>query len=83
MMEWTTEWPVEPGIYWFYGWRFGYDERLPELSFVEVRSLRNATGGFSLTGITRGHFMYEQEGHEGAWLPAELPPLPQLLVEER
>lgn len=77
-MEWTTEWPTEPGTYWFYGYRYGYDGRLPNLNFVEIRSLQNSHGGWSLVGITRGAFMYKQEGHDGLWLPAELPPLPSV-----
>lgn len=22
--KWTKEWPTKPGLYWFYGWRYGH-----------------------------------------------------------
>ena len=68
---WTDKWPTKPGSYWFYGWRFGNKERNPELSYVEIRQAQNC-----LIGVTRGHFLYPEEGAIGLWKPCELPQLP-------
>lgn len=73
---WSREWPVEPGAYWFYGWEFRSqirENKLPELHFVHVRR-----GSNCVMYVTNGHFLYQEEGAEGVWMPVELPGLPQL-----
>ncbi len=72
---WQDEWPTEPGMWWFYGWRFG-KERIggkneePELCLVEVH-------GTALMYATHGHFLHE-ESAVGKWQKALLPELPKL-----
>lgn len=71
-MDWSKEWPILPGFYWFYGWPFGIDKYDPELHFVKViyDSLKKPIY------ITNGHFLYKSEGACGIWKIAELPELP-------
>lgn len=71
-MSWTSEWPIEPGWYWFYGWPFSDRDKLASLYCVEVWKLQN---GYAY--VTHGHFMYKGEGAEGLWQPMTLPELPQ------
>jgi len=84
--EWTTEWPTEPGLYWFYGWCFGEiikfstKNKPPELHYVSVR-LTGMPPKQSPMYVTNGHFLYKQEGAEGKWLKVELPELPNLEEE--
>lgn len=69
----TTDWPTEPGWYWFYGWRFGIgvgDSR-PTLHIVQVK-----TAGGGIHRIIGGTFMYQQEGHKGIFTPMENITLP-------
>lgn len=72
-MEWTIEWPSEPGYYWFYGWAFTDRSRDPELHFVKVRGIAQG----KLMYVTNGHFLFKQEGGEGYWMPVTLPELPE------
>lgn len=73
---WQDEWPTEPGMWWLYGWRFKKfplrKKEKPELFLVEVRKTQN-----SLVAITMGHFLFKEEGAEGKWSKATLPPLPK------
>jgi hypothetical protein len=73
--KWTKNWPVKEGQYWFYGWRFKHDNKEePELSLVEV----HISGNKVPMHVTRGHFLYKEEGAEGLWSVATLPDLPKL-----
>lgn len=77
LYPWTKEWPNESGNYWFYGCRFkplDKSDRKLELSFVEVRN--TAIKGV-LMYVTRGHFLYKEEGADGWWLKANIPVLPE------
>jgi hypothetical protein len=75
-MEWSREWPTESGFYWFWGWfwKSQYDGRGNEpkkMHLVECRKIQN---GFLY--ITHGHFIYQEEGAIGQWLPATRPTPP-------
>ena len=75
---WTTEWPTEPGDYWFYGWRskFGFENRL-SIRMALVRALfAGQTSVRSLIFVCEGGFMFEREGGRGKWASAELPEPP-------
>ena len=71
-MNWTSKWPIEPGYYWFYGWRF--DDRDNPANFHYVRVHRITNG---IAYITDGHFLYRGEGGGGIWQLGDFPELPQ------
>jgi hypothetical protein len=71
--KWVRELPTKKGSYWFYGWRFGDKEKEPELSYVEVRKIRN---GFIY--VLRGHF-FDKSKAVGLWCECELPELPRYI----
>ena len=71
-MNWTDEWPTEPGHYWLYGWCFRDRDDPADFYHVEVAKTMN-----SIAYITNGHFLYEMEGGEGIWHPIIFPELPQ------
>lgn len=82
--EWTTEWPTEEGLYWFYGWMFGRRlEKSPKLDIIKTIRLGSAEKG-SMTYISNGSFVYESEGGEGYFQKMTQPVLPDLsqLVRE-
>lgn len=72
--DWSSEWPTEPGRYWFYGWRstFAKNNSKPSLMMVNVRQVAN-----SLMFITDGVFLYKGEGAEGVFCSAIAPSLPE------
>ena len=76
MNNWQTEWPTEPGTYWFYGWCFKKSPlrktEEPKMHLISVHKISNGT-----TYITNRHFLYKEEGAEGMWLKAELPTPPK------
>lgn len=83
--KWTKDWPEEAGDYWFYGWRFGDKSDLhggkqnpPELSHVEVRK----TGNNKFMFVTRGHFLYKEEGAIGIFAKIDLPTIPDFFEKE-
>jgi hypothetical protein len=67
---WSAQWPKEPGAYWFFGKRFKQD--IMKLRLVWVRTCM----GGRLAYVCDGNFVYDSEGAEGSFLPAELPDLP-------
>jgi len=74
MYEWTTEWPTEPGMYWFYGYRYGKDnDEKPEMQLLEVSKIAN---GFMY--IAEGNFMYKSEVEEAHFQKAILPKAPKI-----
>lgn len=72
--QWKTEWPTEPGLYWFYGFPYGLRERDAKIDLSLVRAVKNGQG--SITCIREGHFFYKSEGAIGKFIPVELPELP-------
>ncbi len=76
-MEWTTEWPVEPGCYWFYGHCFRDREHSPEFHFVKVRKISNG-----IAYVTGGHFLFKEEMGYGVWTQVDMPDVPILPEEE-
>lgn len=77
-MMWTTEWPNEPGFYWFYGWLWytKYDKgREPKLYMIETRVDGSINGKKSILYIGAGNFLYKAENHIGMFYPAVLPPI--------
>ena len=74
-MDWTVEWPIEPGHYWFYGWRFRpgapYRRRAPGFYYVKVDKI-----GDGYCYVVEGHLMYPTDSAEGMWQPVVFPTLP-------
>lgn len=74
--DWTIDFPIEPGDYWFYGWCFGrkklHKDDDPELLFIKAKQ-----GATSLFYNAGSHFLYEREA-VGMWTPVRLPTLPDL-----
>jgi hypothetical protein len=68
--NWSSEWPISPGWYWFCGRRFSGDP--VKLLPVKVVGVSN-----NLTYIAGSLFMYKAEGTKGLWLPMEMPELPK------
>lgn len=78
-MNWTAEWPTEPGLYWFYGWlwlnkNWETEGRKPEFDLIKVH--KNSRG--DVICITNGNFMFKEERHMGLWKLVDLPELPDL-----
>lgn len=72
MMMWTTEWPTEPGHYWFWGYPFKRSDRPDEMHLVRVYRVANG-----VANVTNGHFLYKAEARDGGrWAPATLPEPP-------
>lgn len=70
--EWSTDWPDEIGLWWFYGWKFGETSDEPALALVKV----SFSGNRLLMIVGEGHFWYAEEGAIGLFIKAELPDLP-------
>jgi hypothetical protein len=82
--EWTTEWPIEEGLYWFYGWIYGRKlDKEPKLELVKALWLGSVEKG-SMSFTTNGGFLYKSEGGEGYFQKIIQPALPDLsqLVKE-
>ena len=76
-IAWTTEWPTEPGWYWFFGFRFKSRDRPPELATVRVHK--------TMKGVARvggASFMYRGEGDHGVWAKLDTPEPPSIPREE-
>jgi len=71
-VEWTTEWPTEPGVYWFYGWCVSYRRVPANFYCVEVWKEGNSIGYEAC-----GHSLYKSEGAEGVWQPVQFPEPPE------
>ena len=57
---WSSDYPTEPGWYWFYGRKYGEDKH--SMGTVTVFSVQ--------TGAVRvldGQFMWEQDKHKGVF----------------
>ena len=65
--EWSAEWPIEPGWYWFYGKRSSFADKR-DLFPVQVRQATNA-----MVYIASGAFLYAGEGARGVWAPMLVP----------
>lgn len=76
-VKWTTEFPKEPGLYWFYGYRWGRISvgrpAKPELVLVRVQEISN---GFMY--VANGAFMFPKETEEPHFCKAELPEFPEI-----
>jgi hypothetical protein len=70
--KWSSIWPTEPGVYWFYGVRTKSREFEPGLYFVRVWKIAN---GWAY--VADGNFLFEGEGAKGFFSPVELPILPK------
>lgn len=74
-VEWSKEWPKEPGFYWFYGFRF-QNSKDPELQLA--RFFASGPDGRQLVGVDRSGFIYDSELGLRRWAKAETPELPDL-----
>lgn len=71
-MEWSSEWPKEPGYYWLAGyvWR----DAEVKVYLVKVSKITNG-----LMHIANGNFLFESDVKDGAkWAKAVLPELPPM-----
>ena len=66
-IENITEFPTEPGWYWFYGFMWGADR----LKLVPMQVIKLTNG--HLLYIAKGAFIYKNENHIGKFYPAILP----------
>ena len=70
--EWTQEWPTEPGLYWFYSYRYGMIscgfKQKPKLMMMAVSKCAN---GFMYTAD--GQFVFDGEP-EHAWFTKVITP---------
>lgn len=67
---WQSEWPKEPGWYWFYGYLFGGEEKK---ILIPVEVFRGQNG---MVYSARSHFMWSSEGTDGIWQRIEMPEIP-------
>ncbi len=79
-MNWTREWPTEPGRYWFYGYPYGKQktemglgDKKPFLSLVKVDKTTN-----SIMYVLDGQFFFRDSKIIGKFKKADLPELPNL-----
>ncbi len=76
-LGWTTKWPKEKGLYWFYGYRFGKiscgDKEEPILAIVDVWKISNAFLYF-----LKGHALDQGQVEEAHFQKAILPELPEI-----
>lgn len=87
-MNWTTEAPTKPGMYWFYGdesvgnMGMHYDDDfIPKYEMMLVKASKIVNG---MMFVTKGRFMptekFDKEkrvtGHVGMWAKAALPDPP-------
>ena len=67
---WSKDWPNAVGWWWFFGHRFGGQER--RFYCVEVIEVPHG-----LVCVGHGHIWYRNEGHIGIWRPVVLPEVPE------
>ena len=70
--KWTTIWPEEEGLFWFYGYRygkyFGDHKNKPELMLMTVHKISN---GFLYSG--KGQFIFKSEVEQAHFMRVVLP----------
>lgn len=67
MSQWFSEWPVNPGYYWFYGKRSRMSQK-DELHVVQVWKISNG-----VTYVADGTFIFKEDGADGVWLVLDQP----------
>lgn len=73
-VEWTAEWPTEPGFYWFYGIVYKPDpDSVPILDLARVQML---PGG--LAAITGHGILWRNYVGPHRWAKAQLPEPPEI-----
>jgi len=77
---WTSEWPTEPGKYWFYGYYYGdlTIDGLPKFGLVTVVKTQQDY----VIRLVEGKFMYQEDSHLGFFTKAETPVVPPLSAFE-
>ncbi len=74
--DWTTEWPTEEGLYWFYGYTTKWEAK-PEADeprrLLSVRAVDDGKGNIHTMGAAEFIFKTEATGH---WVRAWVPDLP-------
>ena len=74
-MKWTTKWPEEEGIYWFYGYRYGqmhHGLNKKVYALIEVMEISDSF----IYGIVGGCLIYKSETEEAQFQKAVLPEPP-------
>ena len=77
MENWSEEWPLETGWYWFYGITHKCQSE-NRLSVVYVCQIRNPQQPPWCVYIADGANVYKAEGARGVWQSIALPALPQV-----
>jgi hypothetical protein len=74
---WSAKWPIETGIYWFYGWRTMWERNQsplsPRLLCVTIRQ-----GNNGLFATAEGAFIHESDHPIGMWQPINYPMVPSI-----
>ena len=79
-MEWTSEFPMESGNYWMYGFTSPFDRarNSPRMRLVRVNVNKNGHAFY----VTEGHFIYKEDCDGSClWAKAELPKAPHTQLE--
>ncbi len=63
---WTSEYPTNPGWYWFYGRHYGDEKH--SMGVVNVFPIQNG-----VCHTLNGQFMFKQDKHEGVFSPIDKP----------
>ena len=79
---WTSDWPTEPGWYWFYGYLWPFPARREpgivlaswERLDLDVVNVSQTPDGLVYTA--RGEFIYPEEDHRGYFKRIETPVIP-------
>jgi hypothetical protein len=72
-VQWTLEWPTEPGWYWFYGYTHKCQRSAPPRLDVGQVFRMGGNGSKSLAHVVHGEFVYRAEGAVGWWASMDLP----------
>lgn len=77
MSKWTTKFPTEPGLYWFYSYRYGKiscgQECEPELMLATVHKIADGT-----MLIADGQYVHKSEVEQAHFMKCVPPKLPKL-----
>lgn len=85
--EWSREWPIEPGQYWFYGWLHSNSEE-PEMYFAYLSTYKNhfvlIEDNSDWAPVMGSQLYVIHPSHaRGLWVPVvgRCPPSDELLAE--
>ena len=74
-MEWSKEWPIKTGWYWFYG---DPHSKNPEYKHIMLHPVKVSQGANSLIFMSEGSFIYKSQSSKGLWREMVVPKNPTL-----